>query len=427
MRRTRSAQAVPLTALLFLILAAAAGAALAQAVETDYRALASANRRAGRVRQALYYVEAESARAGWSPDLLRLAGDLWLEAGGGIEALPYWQAAAAAQPDDRSLLRQVAQANIALARWPAAADALLKLLDSAPGDPWAHYQLGLMRAAHDPDAARAHLAAAARGGINSPVVSALQEALAADTDIHPGMRAGRALLAAGLWSHAELAFRRAAAEAAPYADALAYAAVARLRQGKDAKHWAEQAALLGPASASAQYAHGLYLRAAGQLEASRAALARAAALDPSNPVYYAELGDAYRLIGDLSNAARWLGMAVSISGGERAYQEALALFYAETGYSPPAAGALLADHPDVRAENAWKQHLIGESEAALAELDSVLEQDADNARALFYKAEIVLALRDDRAEAAALLRRAAAQESPFGAVAQRLLARLPGE
>lgn len=426
MKRMRPARAVLPAALLFLILTAA-GAALPQAVETDYRALASANRRAGRAMQALYYIEAEAARAGWSPDLLRLAGDLWLEAGSQTAALPYWQAAAAAQSDDRALLRQVAQASIALARWPAAADALLRLLDTAPDDPWAQYQLGLIRAAYDPDAARAHLAAAAAGGINSPAVSAVQHALAADASVHPGMRVGRVLLAAGLWSHAELAFRRAAAEAAPYADALAYAALARLRQGKDARRLAEQAALLGPDSAPAQYAYGLYLRMAGELEASRQVLARAAALDPSNPAYYAELGSAYRLTGDLANAARWLGMAVSVSGGDRVYQQALALFYAETGYSPPAASALLLDDPNVRAENAWRQHLVGDSEAALAELDSVLEQDANNARALYHKAQIVLALRDDRAEAAALLGRAAAQESPFGAAAQRLLARLMDE
>lgn len=426
MTRRRLAWAVPLAALLLFILTTA-GVALPQPAKADYRALASANWRAGRVIQALYYVEAEAAHAGWSPDLLQLAGDLWLEVGGQTEALPYWEAAAAAQPGSRALLSQVAQANIALARWPAAQDALLKLLDAVPTDAWAHYQLGLIQATYDPNAARAHLSAAAAGGITSSVISALQEALTADADLPIGMRVGQALLAAGLWSHAELAFRQAAAEAAPYADALAYAALARLRQGKDARRWAEQAALLEPDSALAQYAHGLFLRAMNDLEASRQALARAAVLAPSNPAYYAELGRAYQLTGDLANAAHWFGVAVSLSNGDRTYREALALFYAETGYSPPPDVASLVDSPDVRAENAWKQHLAGSSAEALAELDAVLEQDADNARALYYKAEIVLALHDDRAAATTLLTRAAAQNSPFGTVAQRLLTRLLSE
>lgn len=420
------ARAVPAAALLFLILLPAAAVAPQDAAR-DHRALAAANRRAGRVMQALYHVEAEAARAGWTPDLLRLAGDLWQEAGSEAQALPYWQAAAAAQPGDLPLLRQIAQTSIAHARWPEAADTLERLLAARPSDAWAHYQLGLISAAYDPAAARAHLRAAASSADYVAVAEALLTALAADDGLPASVRAGQALMAAHLWGQAELAFQQAAAEAAPAADALAYVALARLRQGKDAGAWAAQAALLAPDSALAQYVSGLHLRVVGDLSASREALGRAAALAPSNPVYYAELGRAYQLSGDLAGAARWLTMAVSISGGDELYEEALALFYAETGYQPPQTAAPLADDPDVRAQNAWALHLAGDSVAALAALDAVLAEAADNPRALYYKALIVLALSDDRAVAAALLARAAAQESPFSVEAQRILAHLAGE
>jgi hypothetical protein len=57
----------------------------------------------------------------------------------------------------------------------------------------------------------------------------------------------------------------------------------------------------------------------------------------------------------------------------------------------------------------------------------VLAQTADHPRALYYKAQIVLATDDDRAAAAALLAQVVAQESPFSAEARRILARLSGE
>ncbi len=420
------ARAVPAAALLFLILLPAAAAAQ-QGAGGDHRTLASANRRAGRVMQALYHVEAEAARSGWAPDLLRLAGDLWQEAGSEAQALPYWQAAGAAQPGDVTLLRQIVRASVAQARWPEAADALERLLRAAPDDPWAHYQLGLIRAAHDPAAARAHLLAAAQTAEYAATADALLAALAAEDGLPASMRAGRALMAAHLWGQAELAFQQAAAEAAPYAAALASVALARLQQGKDAGAWAAQALLLAPDSALAHYAHGLHLRAAGDLAASRAALARAAALAPASPAYYAELGRADQLSGDLDGAARWLTMAVSLSGGDDVYRAALALFYAETGYPPPSAAPLLVDDPDVRAEAAWALHLSGDSESALAQLDAVLADDAANPRALYYKAQVVLALSDDRAAAVALLAQVAAQESPFSAEARRMLAHLTGE
>lgn len=419
------ARAVPAAALLFLILLPAADVA-SQDAERDHRALASANRRAGRVMQALYHVEAEAAHSGWTADLLRLAGDLWQEAGSEAQALSYWQAADAAQPGSVTLLRQIAQTSVTQARWPEAADALARLLSAAPDDPWAHYQLGLIRAAYDPAAARAHLQAAAQAEEYAAEADALLAALAAEDGLPASMRAGRALMSARLWGQAELAFQQAAAEAAPYADALAYVALARLRQGKDAGVWTAQALLLAPDSALAHYVHGLHLRAAGDLAASREALGRAAALAPANPAYYAELGRACQLSGDLDGAARWLTMAVSLSGGDDVYRAALALFYAETGYQPPSAAPLLVDDPDVRAETAWALHLSGDSESALAQLDAVLA-DAANPRALYYKAQIVLALSDDRAAAAALLAQVAAQESPFSAEARRMLAHLAGE
>ncbi len=63
-------------------------------------AVATDSRRSGRPLQALYQVEAQAAAEGWNSDRLRLAGDLWREAGNLPQAVAYWEAAA---PDSTTL------------------------------------------------------------------------------------------------------------------------------------------------------------------------------------------------------------------------------------------------------------------------------------------------------------------------------------
>lgn len=415
--------AVPIAVLLFLILVLMPAAA-DQDSDADGAARIAANRRAGRPAQALYHIEAQAAHIGWTPELLRTAGDVWQEMGSPARALPYWQAASQ-QLRDTTLLRQIAQTAISLERWPDAMDALTMLSDALPADAWSHYQLGMIRAASDPATARAHLLAALQDERYAETSGMLLGALDAVTDVPVTMRVGQVLMVAGLWSYAQLAFEQAAADNAPYADALAYAGLMRLRQGKSTGAWVEQALLINPESALVQYVYGLHLRAVGDFTASRLALGRAVALDSMNPAYYAELGTAYRLTGDLAGAAWWLATAVSVSGGDARYIEALALFRAETGYAGPELPENAADSPDVRAERAWTLHLTGDSAAALAELDAVLESIPDQPRALYYKAQILLML-DERDEATALLSRLVEQDSAFRLESQRILDRLSG-
>jgi tetratricopeptide (TPR) repeat protein len=291
----------------------------------DIEQLIDQNARQGRVMQALYHVEMLAAQDGWTPDLHQRAGDLWAQAGDVTRAIPHWRSAG----DDPALLRKLARAYLQTQAWTQASEVLQSLVALAPDDRWVHYQLGLLRAAFDAGAAQAHLLIAVRDPDYAEVSADVLRALQTD-DTEVPMAVGLALAGAELWPQAELAFQHAADNAYPFAEALAYAGVARDWQGKDGSAAVEEAVLLDPRSPIVRYLHGLHLRFAGAYHASREAMTQAVALDPLNPAFYMELGTAYALVDDLDNAERWLKMAVEISDDPR-FAEALERFYAESG------------------------------------------------------------------------------------------------
>jgi tetratricopeptide (TPR) repeat protein len=288
----------------------------------DARKLIEINRQRGRVMQALYQAEALATRDGWTPDLLRLVGDLWQEAGDVILALPYWQAAA--QLGDRSILRRLAQTQIDLQRWTDAADTLTQLVESDPENFWVHYQLGLVRAAFDPQAAETHLRIAGRSPEYGQVVAAVLNALP-----DGAIGVGKVLADAELWSYAELAFQHAVDLGESYAEALAYTGLMRDYQGKDGRVWIEQAVKNDSQNPLVRYLQGMSLRTVGDYDGSLQALIQAVALDPQNPALYAELGTAYHLTNDLEKAEYWLQFAVDLSDHDPRYQQMLDQFRSE--------------------------------------------------------------------------------------------------
>jgi tetratricopeptide (TPR) repeat protein len=113
--------------------------------------------------------------------------------------------------------------------------------------------------------------------------------------------------------------------------ALAYAGLARDRQGKDGGAQIARAVSLDRQNAQVRYLEGLHWRQVGNYQASLSALVQATALDPENPALYAELASAYRLLGDLDAAERWYMQAVSVSNGDPRWQTVLDAFRAERG------------------------------------------------------------------------------------------------
>lgn len=279
-------------------------------------------RLSGRPLQALYRVEAMAVKSDWTPELLRLAGDLWREAGDITRALSYWQAAAEGNAD-AGLLRDLALGALEVQEWSLARETLHHLTALSPDDGWALFQLGILQAIIDPEDGRDGLAAVmddpAYAEIAANLTNVLSESGGEATVL---VSLGQALAEYELWAYAELAFTRAA-DFEPLPEALAYAGLARDMQGKNGSGWIEQAVRLAPDSAAVRLLQGLHLRQTGDFAGSQQALALAAALDPENPVMYAELGTAYQLLGQIDQARRWLEQAVALSGGDSRFQPML--------------------------------------------------------------------------------------------------------
>ncbi len=264
--------------------------------------------------QGLYQLQSLAARDGWTPDRLRLAGDLWRQMGDLTRAVSYWEAAS----PDAAVLHDRAQAYLELQRWADADDALDHLLKILPFDsrdrPWAQFQLGLVRAAYSPTQALDLLRASQT--VYGTEVTNLLPLLTAATD---STQVGIVLAKQNLWPFAELAFSQSS-------DALAFAYIglARDMQGKDGAQQIATAVTLAPQESQVRFLQGLHLRLTHDNPGSLRAIVQAVALDPENPALYAELGKAYQLTGDLVTAERWLKFAVSLDAH---FQPLLDSFY----------------------------------------------------------------------------------------------------
>lgn len=388
---------------------------------------ADALRRQGHLFQALYRLEAQAAETGWTAGLARQAGDLWAEAGDVERALDLWAAAQVFDPSDVALARRLAQGDVELQRWPAAVDALERLLVLAPDDVWAHWQLGLLRSGANPPVAEAHLRATMTEPAYQPVALALLNAQRDNDELPPGMAAGLVLVSLELWPYAEVAFMYAADATAPYPLALAYAALTRSQQGKPAEALMQQAIALAPDDALVRYLQGLHLRATGDSLASLEALGLAVTLDPENPAYQAELASAYRLLGRLHEAEYWFEAAVRVSNGDARFQSLLAQFYADEAHNLTDAGvdaladaARVSDEADIQAGYGWALYLAGRQAEALTLLETLLHAEPDNARALYYRGRILVETGDVEAGHALLRRAAESAEAEIALEAQLL-------
>ena len=240
-------------------------------------------------------------------------------------------------------------------------------------------------------------------------------------------RVGQTLINLKQWAYAELAFQNAADISYPNPQALAYLGWVKSRQGKDGSSWIEQATTLAPQDPEVWYLRGLHFRARADYIQSLDAIAQSVRLAPNNAGLYAELGTAFRLVGDLEQAEYWLDYAVSASTDTPEYQQILENFYVETAYVSPsnivdslASSANNSDNADLLSAYGWALHATGDSEAGLTQVERALDIAPNNNRALLDKAKILLET-GRQAEAVPLLERVAQTYTPYGTDAQALL------
>ena len=181
-----------------------------------------------------------------------------------------------------------------------ASEDLKALLRLHPSQADYSYQLGLLLAVLEPEAALAHLSQAAEGGGGmaakaNALLGRLNTARLYDEPAYTSLSVGRWLGSQGEWQLALLAFQQAVAQRPDYAEAWAYLGEALQQTQAGTAGLAElQTALeLDPASIAASLLVSLYWQRQGEFEKARETLEGAAAHEPENPYLQAELGTCF--------------------------------------------------------------------------------------------------------------------------------------
>lgn len=316
---------------------------------------------------------------------------------------------AAQQAQEVTRWRQLAEAWTARGNWQAARRAWVAVLQLAPDDAQANYQLGIILAPYDARLAYRYLEAVSDASALAQAAHVqaahvqgaeqLREAIAgSELESAPGQsfQLGVTLAALGHWPQAEQAFAITLLLDPQYGEAWAYYGLARGQLGRGGATAFDQAYAFATDTALVYYLHGLWWRSEGDYLRSRQALAQAQQLDPANPAFAAELGTAYRLEGDFVLAETWLERAALLAPAQGEFLRLLAFFYAEEVFNLDGSGltvlqeavATYPEDADLQAVWAWALFAlrrIPEAEAALA---TSLALAPNNPRALYYQALI---------------------------------------
>ncbi|MEL6308965.1 MAG: tetratricopeptide repeat protein [Chloroflexota bacterium] len=392
--------------------------------ETEYRY----HRSQDELMVALYHIEAEAERSGWTAEAHIRAGNLWRDIGNPDRALPHWEAANTTEPS-ANLLRQIATTYINRSEWHIAWQRIQSLLELAPNDTWALYHGGMILAPYDPVTAYGYLGQVSGAGDEVQTAQQMLTVIADQTTSSDViLRIGGLLASAEEWSLAENAYQYAADFYYPFPEATAYVGLMRILQGKNGDASISEALFLNPNSALVNYVTGVYWRSAGEYAQSERALLTAIVLQPGNPTFFAELGNTYRAMGNPLEAETWLQTAVLISDNDPVIVNALNDFYIDSSTLPQVQTLVQiedgepADLSDasVISANGWAVHLSGDSEAGLAQIEEALALEPDNPRAQFDKARILIAL-DRTEEAIPVLTNLAEGDSVLAPAAQQVL------
>jgi tetratricopeptide (TPR) repeat protein len=257
----------------------------------------------------------------------RALASFWSTQGDDARALRYWSAEA---NPSLTLLRLKAQTYLDLGNWDGVTQTLQNLLEQAPDDSWANYQMALLLAATDRTQSRLYLRRSVQGDTSDPLISQLQTVLD-DNPPDLAFQIGQVLAQAGEWRSAERAFLIAASlDNSTTAISFAYSALMRNLQNKSALILIQQALRLSPEDPTIQYINGIILRGEERYDESLNALQFAYALAPENAVFVAEIGMAYLMLNDHSTANAWLQHAFDLAQEQPDLQAALQR-YAQNG------------------------------------------------------------------------------------------------
>jgi len=231
-------------------------------------------------------------------------------------------------------LRRLADGYIARDNYDSAILTLKSLLTRSPS-PALNTELGLMLAAHDPEAAMAYLLGAAELDIeNASNIDSLrfviQRALPQNLPAYTLLISGRHLASQGSWDLAAHAFARAAELRPDFVEAWAFLGEAQQHLNSldsDIGLAALTKSLsIDPTSLAGNTLMALYWQRQVDYERAQTYIQAALISDQRNPALYMQLGELMALQGDLSTAQSYYQAAVEIDPGDSAYHQAVAEF-----------------------------------------------------------------------------------------------------
>ncbi|KAF0106731.1 MAG: hypothetical protein FD146_2323 [Anaerolineaceae bacterium] len=278
-------------------------------------------------------------------------GDAYAQSGSPINAVNAWQNAGRTTP----AYERQARAWRALGDFPVAIEKWRTLLSFDLGNLRAHFELALLLAATDPEAALPELTLASRDPALEPRARALQTAvntalLSDDVQYHY-LVVGRALAAQGEWDLAAEAFRRSIEKRPYYAEPWAWLGEAKQHLGLDGSAELEIALGLDPQSAVVRVFYGMYWQRQGQPDKALEMFREAVRLEPEAAAWRVALGSAYEQDGSLVWALDEYLRAVELDPQDASGWRALALYSVNYGYDLqgiglPASQRLLELAPD---------------------------------------------------------------------------------
>ena len=388
---------------------------------------------------AINYLEVAAAH-----DHLSLAGQIALgdayQQGGNLPpAIQVWETTLRATEPSVDLYTRLLDAHLTLSDYPASINDLQALTALQPTNAEIRYQLGLLLATQQPEAALAHLVQAAEFDPNlseatQALVSSIRTARFVEDPAYTKLEAGRALASIDEWELAVEAFRQSTGDRPDYAEAWAFLGEARQHligdNSENAFSDLEKALELDPASLTANTFLALYWQRQGRYDQALGYLKTATDLYPDNPALQVELGNTYAILGEIETAHQKYQRAIELDPQNPTYYRLMAGFSIKHEYHvrqiglPAARQAVILspDDPETLDTIGQVLTLLGDANSAERVLQRALQVDPEYPPAHLHLG-IIYALNGEtkRAYQKFTLVSSLAPDTPAAEQAQRLL------
>jgi tetratricopeptide (TPR) repeat protein len=326
-------------------------------------------------------------------------------------AAEIWEQALGEEKPSEHLYSRLAEIYQSRGQVSEAVETLQKYVSAHSEDAAAHFRLGLLLTLSDPDRALTELLSASQlDPAFDPAVQTLRTTLnlAALNDSASGrfVVIGRGLGLVNEWRLARPAFEEAIRLDDENAEAWAWLGEANQQMDGEGIEQLERAFKLNPASPTVRGLRGLYYQRTGNFRQALTEFQTAAALEPTNAMWYVSLGETHAKLGDLIRGLEAYQKATSLAPEEAGYWRLLAVFCAQNNVNirdigvPAAQEAIVLTGDDADALDVlgWLLTLDARYEEAERMLNRALELNPKSGSTHLHLGMLSLQI-DDRASA----------------------------